>query len=72
MFIEQEETNGISGDSNIWYKGLIIFQNEYSEIAERVRMYIRSKMGDKTKILMEKGELLQLLPIEKQFLLSTL
>ena len=65
VFIEREENNGISGDSNIYYKGATLHKFEYVEIAERVRKYIRQKMESKRNISLEKGELLQCLPEEK-------
>ena len=72
VFIEQEETNGISGDCVIWFRGMIIYQNEFGEIAENVRMYIKKKMGEKKKIKIEQGELVKLLSVEKQILLNSL
>ena len=72
VFIEQEETNGISGDSNIYYKGMVIYQKEYEEIGNRVREYVKNKMGNNKKIKVQQGELLQLLPQEKQNMLNSL
>ena len=64
--------HGISGDSNIYFKGLVLNKYEYSKIAEQVRQHIRSKMESKTKTKTEKGELLQFLPFEKQTIINTI
>ena len=62
VYIETEENNGFSGDSIIYGREEQIKLEEYETIADGVREYIRLKMGNKTKVKIEKGELLQFIP----------
>ena len=65
VYIETEENNGFSGDSIIYGREEQIKLEEYETIADGVREYIRLKMGNKTKVKIEKGELLDFLPQSK-------